>query len=45
MIINEEKYLLSKNINITGIYDPADNNLSIDMWKNSNGFRILEIMK
>ena len=45
LIINEEKYLLSKNINITGIYDPADNNLSMDMWKNSNGLRILEIMK
>ena len=44
-IINEEEYLLSKNINITGIYDPADNNLSMDMWKNSNGLRILEIMK
>ena len=45
LIINEEKYLLSKNINITGIYDPADNNLSMDMWENSNGLRILEIMK
>ena len=45
LIINEEKYLLSKNINITGIYDPADNNLSMDMWENSNGLRIVEIMK
>ena len=45
LVINEEKYLLSKNINITGIYDPADNNLSMDMWENSNGLRILEIMK
>tara|TARA_Y100000590_G_scaffold274531_1_gene308228 strand:- start:1074 stop:2834 length:1761 start_codon:yes stop_codon:yes gene_type:complete len=41
--INEEKELLSEEINIVGIYDPADNDLSMDMWKNSNGKKILEI--
>ena len=35
--INEEKNILSQNINIIGIYDPSDNDLSINMWKNSNG--------
>ena len=44
LVINEEKNLLSKNINITGIYDPSDNDLSIDMWVNSNGINILEII-
>ena len=29
----KKKDFLSKNINITGIYDPADNDLSIDMWE------------
>ena len=42
--INEEKNILSKKINIIGIYDPSDNDLSINMWKNSNGKKILEIV-
>ena len=43
--VNEEKNLLSKNIVIVGIYDPSDNDLSIDMWKNSNGTKIIEIFE
>ena len=42
--VDEEENLLSKNINIAGIYDPADNDLSIDMWVNSDGSKILEII-
>jgi hypothetical protein len=42
--VDEEENLLSKNINIAGIYDPADNDLSIDMWVNSDGTKILEII-
>ena len=42
--VDEEENLLSKNINIAGIYDPSDNNLSIDMWINSDGTKILEII-
>ena len=41
--VDEEKNLLSKNINIAGIYDPSDNDLSIDMWKDSNGIEILKV--
>jgi len=41
--VDEEKNLLSKNIDIVGIYDPSDNDLSIDMWINSNGTMILKI--
>jgi len=40
--VEEEENLLSKNINIAGIYDPSDNGLSIDMWTNSDGSKILE---
>ena len=43
--VDEEENLLSKNINIAGIYDPSDNDLSIDMWVNSDGTKILEIIE
>jgi len=42
--INEEENFISKKINIVGIYDPAFFDLSIKMWVNSNGSKILEIM-
>ena len=42
--VDEEKNLLSKDIDIVGIYDPVENNLSMDMWINSNGSIILEII-
>jgi len=41
--VDEEENLLSKNINIVGIYDPSDNDLSIDMWENSNGLELLKV--
>ncbi|MBC8305286.1 MAG: hypothetical protein H8E55_57175 [Pelagibacterales bacterium] len=42
--VDEEKNLFSKNINIVGIYDPSENDLSMDMWTNSNGIKILELI-
>ena len=42
--VDEEKNLFSKNINIVGIYDPSENDLSMDMWTNSNGVKILELI-
>ena len=42
--VNEENNLFSKNINIVGIYDPSDNDLTMDMWTNSNGVKILELI-
>jgi len=44
-IITEENTFDSKNLNIVGIYDPADNDLSINMWSNSNGTIILKIIE
>ena len=41
--VDEEENFLLKNINIAGIYDPSDNDLSIDMWKDSNGIEILKV--
>jgi len=43
--VDEEENLLSKNINIAGIYDPSDNDLSIDMWENSNGSELLKVVE
>ena len=42
--IKETDDLFSKNINIVGIYDPSENDLTMDMWTNSNGIKILEII-
>ena len=44
VIVNEQKNFFSKDINIVGIYDPSENDLSMDMWSNSNGVKILEII-
>ena len=43
--IEEDENLFSKEIQLTGLYDPEENGLSIDMWMNSNGDQILEIFK
>ena len=37
--------LNSNNINLAGLYDPAENGLTIDMWFNSDGNEILSIFK
>jgi hypothetical protein len=43
--IDEDQTLLSKEIKIVGLYDPAENGLDINMWSNSNGDQILSIFK
>ena len=35
--------LNSNNINLAGLYDPAENGLTIDMWFNSDGNEIISI--
>ena len=35
--------LNSNNINLAGLYDPAENGLTIDMWFNSDGNEIVSI--
>ncbi len=42
-IINSD-FLEENKINIAGLYDPADNELNIDMWTNSNGEEIKTII-
>ena len=43
--IEETQTLISKEIKLVGIYDPAENSLDINMWSNSNGDQILNIFK
>ena len=43
--IEEDQTLVSKVIKIVGLYDPAENGLDINMWSNSNGDDILNILK
>ena len=43
--IEEDLTLTSKEREIVGLYDPAENGLDINMWSNSNGDQILNIFK
>jgi hypothetical protein len=43
--IEETQTLISKEKKLIGIYDPAENGLDINMWSNSNGDQILNILK
>ena len=42
--IQEDETLLSKTINVAGLYDPKQNGLTIDMWSNSDGKEILNLL-
>ena len=41
--IEQDETLFSKKIDIAGLYDPEENDLTIDMWSNSNGEQILNL--
>ena len=43
--IKEDIDLISKKVEIDGLYDPSQNDLQIDMWSNSDGNEILNIYK
>ncbi len=42
-IVELEEKLKSDEIEIAGIYDPSENDITIDMWKNSDGKKILDL--
>jgi hypothetical protein len=44
-IVREENDLAFNEIDIVGIYDPSDNDLSINMWSYSDGNKILGLIK
>ena len=41
--IEQDETLVSKETEIIGLYDPAKNGLDINMWENSDGYRILDV--
>ena len=43
--IEEDETLMSKEIKIAGLYDPAENGLDINMWSNSDGDQIFNLFK
>ena len=43
-IISEEKDITAEEINIIGMYDPSDNDLSINMWSYSDGQKIIGLI-
>ena len=45
LVILEDNNLNSKNINLVGLYDPAENNLDIDMWLYSDGDQVSAILE
>ena len=43
--IEEDEALTSKEIEISGLYDPEENGLDINMWSNSDGKSIIKLFK
>ena len=43
--IQEDETLKSQKFKITGLYDPSENGLDINMWSNSDGDQILNLFK
>ena len=43
--ITEDLKLISKEIEIIGLYDPDENGLDINMWVNSDGDQILKLFQ
>jgi len=43
--IEEDQTLISKEVEIVGLYDPEENGLDINMWSNSDGKKILSLFK
>ena len=45
LTVEEDETLISKEIEIAGLYDPAENGLNMDMWVNSDGDQLLSLFK
>jgi hypothetical protein len=41
--VEQDETLYSSNIKVSGLYDPSENGLKIDMWTNSDGKEIIDI--
>ena len=45
ILIKQDQNLISKEIKITGLYDPKEYGLSIDMWSNTDGLKLKKLFK
>ena len=43
LVIEFDENIKSNEIEVVGIYDPSENSLTIDMWSNSDGNKILDL--
>ena len=43
ILIKQDQNLISKEIKITGLYDPKEYGLSIDMWSNTDGLKLKKL--
>ena len=43
IVIKQDQNLISKEIKITGLYDPKEYGLSIDMWSNTDGLKLKKL--
>ena len=44
-LIREDQNIILENNDIAGLYDPEDNDLSINMWRYADGQQIIKIVK
>ena len=45
VLVEEEEKFISNELNLVGLYDPADNDLNLNMWELSDGEKIIKLVE
>ena len=45
VLVEEEEKFVSNELNLVGLYDPADNDLNLNMWELSDGEKIIKLVE
>ena len=45
VLVEEEEKFISNELNLVGLYDPADNDLNLNMWELSDGEKITKLFE
>ena len=45
VLVEEEEKFISNELNLVGLYDPADNDLNLNMWELSDGEKIIKLIE
>ena len=45
ILVEEDKKIKSKELKIVGLYDPAENDLNLNMWELSDGEKIIQLVE